>query len=81
MDKKVIDKKVVGKEAKGILDKFAKALERVDSKDSDSWFVDRDEFEREEGKGEKCWEFKEKFLGNAPRVDGDFVVAEKGGWK
>jgi hypothetical protein len=79
-----MDKKVIEKEAKGILDKFAKALERVDSKDSDGGdlvFVDRDEFEREEGKGEKCWEFKEKFLGNAPRRDGDFLVAEKGGWK
>ena len=79
-----MDKKSIEKEARGILDKFANALKRVDKsgKDSgDSGFVDREEFERVEGKGEKCWDFKERFLTNAPKRDGDFVLVEKGGWK
>jgi len=77
-----MDKKSIEKEAKGILDKFAKALERVGkSGEEDESYVDREEFERVEGKGEECLDFKERFLENAPKRDGDFIVAEKGNWK
>lgn len=69
----------VEKQAKGILDKFAKALEKV--KTEDNFYVDREEFEREEGKGDKCIDFKEELLKNAPKKDEDFVIAEKGSWK
>jgi predicted Asp-tRNA(Asn)/Glu-tRNA(Gln) amidotransferase subunit C len=77
-----IDKKKVEKEAKEILDKFAKALGRVGEKDK-QFFVDREEFEREESGGEGvCDEsFKERLLDNAPRKNSDFVIAEKGEWK
>jgi len=69
----------VKKQAKEILGKFAKALEKV--KTEEDFYVDREEFEREEGKGEKCENFKEELLKNAPKKDKDFVIAEKGSWK
>jgi len=70
----------IEKEAKGILDKFAKALDKVKTKD-DSFYVERDEFERLEGKSDSCEGFKSKMLGNAPHKDDDFIIAEKGAWK
>jgi len=85
-----MDKLKAKKQAKEILDKFAKALEKVkitgsSSKNSEGYkdfYIEREEFEREEGKAEKPDEsFKSDFLENAPRKDKDFVIAEKGGWK
>ena len=75
-----IDKKKIEKEAKEILDKFAKALSKVGEKDR-QFFVDREEFEREEGEGKECFDFKEKLLDNAPKKNSDFIIAEKGEWK
>ena len=94
-----MDKAVVKEQAKEILDKFAKALEKVkvvssafkDAEGHEDFYVNREEFEREEKvssiskdieeKGDKCESFKEKLLKNAPKKDKDFVVAEKGSWK
>ena len=69
----------VEKEAKEILDKFAKALEKVKTKD-ENFYIERDEFERNEGSN-SCNGFKSKLLGNAPEKDDDFIIAEKGAWK
>jgi len=75
------DKGKVRQEAKQILDKFAKALEKVDSANL-SFYVNRVEFEREEGEGgESDPDFKKRVLENAPNSDNDFVIAEKGEWK
>ena len=80
-----IDKFQVEKEAKHILDKFAKALEKVEKEDEEhdlNFYVERGEFERIEGEGEKCDEgFKQRILNNAPNKDDDFIIAEKGSWK
>jgi len=71
----------IRQEAKQILDKFAKALEKVETKE-ENFYVDRDEFEREEGSGNGCEKgFKKKILNNAPESDDDFIIAEKGSWK
>ena len=43
-----IDKLKVEKQAKEILDKFAKALEKVEKESKVESWIDRDEFEREE---------------------------------
>ena len=75
-----INKGKVEKQAKEILDKFAKALAKVGEKD-EQFFVDREEFEREEKSGECDSDFKEKMLENAPRKNSDFIIAEKGEWK
>lgn len=77
-----MDKSQIEKDAKRILGKFAKALEKVDGDNSEvSINVDREEFERVEGEGEGCEGFKEDFLSNAPNKDKDFIIAERGGWK
>lgn len=83
-----MDKQQIQKQAKQILDKFAKALDKVDS-DNVEVGVDRQEFEREEGTIKKqskdCYDkntdFKQKILGNAPNHNNDFIIAEKGSWK
>ena len=73
-----MDQDKVEIEAKKILDKFAKALEKIKTKED--FYVDRGEFEREEN-GVKCEDFKASLLENAPKKDNDFVIAEKGEWK
>lgn len=75
-----MNKSKIEKEAKEILDSFAKALEKVKTKDED-FYVERDLSEREEGFGDSCEGFKSKLLGNAPDKNDDFIVAEKGAWK
>ena len=75
-----MDENKIKEEAKKILDKFAKTLEKVDSENLEIG-VNRDQFEREEGG--KCDNkgFKEKILQNAPNKDEDFIIAERGNWK
>ncbi|MFA5258624.1 MAG: hypothetical protein WC979_09340 [Candidatus Pacearchaeota archaeon] len=78
-----VDKIKVEKQAKEILDKFAKALQTVekDKEDNES-YVEREEFERVEKQGKTSEEgFKERILKNAPAHDDDFIIAEKGSWK
>lgn len=72
----------IKKQAKEILDKFAKALEKVKSKEN--FYVERDDFEREEINNlnkEKSEDFKQYLLENSPKKNNDFVIAEKGEWK
>jgi len=77
-----MDKEKIKKEAKQILDKFADALSRVGKEKDVDFYVDRDEFERKEGEGEKSDSgFKKKMLANAPEHTDDFIMAERGKWK
>lgn len=78
-----IDKSKVERQAREILDKFAHALEKVEKESGkEESYIDRDEFEREEGEGRISEEgFKKRFLENAPNHDNDFVIGERGGWK
>jgi len=78
-----MDKSQIKKQAKGILDTFAKALEKVKTSGGEDFYVDREEFERVEGEGvrEDNEGFKKDFLKNAPHKDDDFIIAEKGSWK
>jgi len=76
-----MDREKIKKEAKDILDNFARALDKVKVDSDVDSFVDRDEFERVDGDGELCSGFKEKILDNAPEKEGDFIRVERGGWK
>jgi predicted Asp-tRNA(Asn)/Glu-tRNA(Gln) amidotransferase subunit C len=77
-----VDEAKVKQEAKNLLDKFAKALEKVEKEELSESFVDRENFFREEGSGSESDKgFKERMIHNAPRHDEDFVIAEKGNWK
>jgi len=79
----MINKELIEKQAKEILDKFANALEKVEKEKGEiESYVDREEFERTEKEGNCSIDgFKKRFLDNAPNHDDDFVIAEKGSWK
>ena len=76
-----MNKEHIEKQAKDILEKFARALEKVEKESEEEFHVERDVFEREENQGETCEGFKEHMLANAPKKNNDFIIAEKGGWK
>jgi len=75
-----MDKEKIKKQAQEILDKFAEALSKIE-KEGEEGYVDREEFERKEGEGVECKDFKEKLLRNAPEHDDDFILVERGDWK
>jgi len=81
----VIDKIRIEKEAKEILDKFAKALEKVEKESDKEIFIEREEFERHEKNinlsNKPDNNFKKRILDNSPNHDEDFIIAEKGSWK
>ena len=77
-----MDESSIKEKAKHILDKFAKALEKVEKEHEEDSYVDREEFERTEGEGKNSSKgFKERMLSNAPKHDGDFIIGERGEWK
>ena len=70
----------IKKQAKEILDKFAKALEKVENILES--YVERKESQRTEGEGEQAdSEFIESFFNNAPQTKNKCILAEKGAWK
>ncbi len=70
----------IKQEAKKILDKFAKALERV--KQTPEFYVERDEDRRVESSGSPSDDsFRKIFFENAPSVKNECIEAEKGVWK
>ena len=69
----------IEKEAKDILVKFGKSLEKVKVKEK----VVKEEVGgfREEGEGLKADEdFRKRMFKNAPSTDGDFIIMEKKKW-
>ena len=72
-------KKEIEKQAREILDKFGKALGKIKLKDGKigsglSGF-------RKEGTGDKeNKDFRERMFANAPKKEGDFILAEKKKW-
>jgi len=74
------EKGEIEKQAKNILDSFARELEKIPQlKES---FVERKEFERNEtAKEEKTDDdFRKIMLENAPDKNSDCIIAEKGDW-
>ncbi len=73
------EKEEIKKQAKSLLNTFSKKLEKIKTKEE---HFAQDSGMRDEGSG---WEtdddFRNTMLANAPFVDGDAIVAEKGGWK
>lgn len=74
------EKQEIQKQARGIMDSFSKELMRVKDKIKD-FSLEREESEREEGRGEKCEMDREIMFENAPKKDDDSIIAEKGEWK
>ena len=73
----------IRKEAKLILDKFAKELEKI--KEIPESFVEREEDRREEKASEEGKkpddDFRKIFFENAPATKKSCVLAERGKWK
>ena len=81
-DKNSKHEEEIKKQAKEILDKFARALGKV--KEIPDSYVERDEDRRKEGKGEGekgNEDFQKRFFDNAKSMKGRCILAEKGGWK
>ncbi len=76
----VSEKQKIKKEAKSIMDDFARALGKVKLGD-DIGNIEREKDTREEKepcKSDK--EFRKLVFKNAPKRKGDHLIAEKGGW-
>ena len=66
-------------EAKNLLNRFAEKLQTIKTKEA---HLENNSGFRQEGEGwDTDGDFKELMLGNAPFVDDDSIVAEKGAWK
>ncbi len=75
------EKESIKKQAKEIMDKFSEKLGRIEKKTGDS-FVERENFEREEGAGESCdGDFRKRMFENAPNKNEDFILGEKKSWQ
>ena len=71
-------KEAIRKEARVILDNFAKALGKAPSPKD---YVRTSSEQRAEGQGMECDnDFRARLLDNAPNKTGDCIVSEKGKW-
>lgn len=76
------EKQEILRKAKKLLDEFSKKLERI--KTPEGHFSSSTELTglRQEGEGwETDPEFRSIMFSNAPFVEDDSIIAEKGGWK
>ena len=71
----------IKQEAKLILDKFSKSLEKVEKEIGEFQGVQRPKSLRDETKIEQDKEFRKSFFKNAPNREGDDIIAERGSWK
>ena len=71
----------IRKEAKAIMDNFAKALERVEKEIGDDFSVKRKFQTRKETRAQSKKEFRNIFFENAHSKSSDYIKAEKGKWK
>jgi hypothetical protein len=73
------EKDQIKKDSKHLLNEFASKLSKIKAKES---HIENNSGTRKEGEGWKTdEEFKSTTLANAPFVEDDFLVAEKGAWK
>lgn len=73
------EKEFIKEESKKLLTEFSRKLEAIKG-DFDFSFASSES--RKEGSGWECPEdFREAIFQNAPLVDEDLIIAEKGAWK
>ena len=70
----------IRKEAKHVMDSFAKALAKVEHEKVTTFPVEREKQARKESKTIIDSDFRKAFFANVPLSEGDFVKAEKGKW-
>jgi Asp-tRNA(Asn)/Glu-tRNA(Gln) amidotransferase C subunit len=75
------EREEIKKQAKEIMDKFAKSIDSVKDKVQDS-SVERDKDRREEREGKSSdADFRKIMFSNAPSKEGDFILGEKKKWE
>ena len=73
------EKTQIQKDAKKLLNEFASKLSKIKAPEG---HFENNSGTREEGDGwETDPEFRRHMLSNAPFVEDEFIVTEKGGWK
>ena len=73
------EKKEIQKQSKKLMDDFASALEKVKVKED---FLESGDGLREQGKPwQTDQDFRDIMFANAPFIEDDSIVAEKGEWK
>jgi hypothetical protein len=73
------EKKKIETKAKSVMFDFGKAIEKLPKMSETS--VDREEFERDEKNSVECDDnFRNLMFENAPKVEDECIVAEKGKW-
>jgi len=73
------EKEQIQKDSKNLLNEFASKLSKIKAKEG---HFQNESGTREEGDGwETDEEFKSTMLSNAPFVEDNFIIAERGGWK
>jgi len=73
------EKEEIRKQAKDVMAKFSKKLEKINLP-KEKISNDGKDFERQEGVGEKIEFDKKVMFGNAPEKNKDFIVSEKKEW-
>ena len=73
----------IKKQAKEMMDSFAKAIAPVEKEISEIPFVEREQQTREESgkKAVQDKDFRDTFFENAPEKEQDYLKAERGKWK
>lgn len=74
------EKEEVKKEAKRIMDSFAKKLVKISDSKLKEPLIEREKGERVEGSGGGCEIDRKIMFKNAPNKDDDFIIAEKKKW-
>jgi len=75
------EKEDIKKQAKGIMDSFAKKLEAIDEMKLKESSIERDISERDENSVGKCGDInREIMFANAPQKNKDSIIAEKKAW-
>ena len=73
------EKEEIRKDSKKLLNEFASKLSKIKATEE---HFENNSGTREEGEGwDTDLEFRSITLSNAPFVEDEFIVAEKGGWK
>ncbi len=75
------EKESIKKEAKSIMDNFAKALSKVEKEKAIGEVIRKEQTRKEKSPVKTDSDFRKVLFSNAPEKDEDFIRAEKGKWK
>ena len=74
-----LDEEKIMRQAKAVMDEFIKALDKVGGISGEVG-LEREQMTREATKSKPNKDFRERMLKNAPKKDGNNIIAEKKSW-